>query len=180
MRQMLMTRLTDQSRTRNSSRSCSSVCHALQASADCADVQLTADEPDEAGRRRYLPVLSPNEFWHLSSHLNPINETVRCVRKVYTRFDNCASRTVDMLFQPMLTRNSTLPLRIELHPVSMMRWQLFTTMTDAFEKSAAQNGGGGELDEIKRALIETSPWLLITTAVVTVLHMLFEMVRRGD
>ena len=62
----------------------------------------------------------------------------------------------------------------------MMRWQLFTSMTDAFEKSAAQNGGGGELDEIKRALIETSPWLLITTAVVTVLHMLFEMVRCGD
>lgn len=57
----------------------------------------------------------------------------------------------------------------------MTKWQLFTTMTDAFEKSAAQNGGGGELDEIKRALIETSPWLLITTAIVSVLHMLFEM-----
>ena len=67
-----------------------------------------------------------------------------------------------------LTLGSTLPLRIELSPVSMMRWQLFTTMADAFEKSAAQNGGGGELDELKRALIETSPWLLITTAVVTV------------
>jgi len=32
-----------------------------------------------------------------------------------------------------------------------------------------------DIDEIKRMLIETSPWLLITTAVVSVLHLLFEM-----
>ena len=56
----------------------------------------------------------------------------------------------------------------------MMKWQLYTSMTDAFEKQAAQAGGGSEFDEIKRALIETSPWLLITTFVVTILHMVFE------
>lgn len=30
------------------------------------------------------------------------------------------------------------------------------------------------MDEIKRMLIETNPWLLIVTAVVSVLHMVFE------
>lgn len=31
------------------------------------------------------------------------------------------------------------------------------------------------MDEIKRMFIETNPWLLIVTAVVSVLHMVFEM-----
>lgn len=49
------------------------------------------------------------------------------------------------------------------------------SLDDSFNKNAAATGGGSELDEVKRMLTETSPILLITTVVVSVLHMLFEM-----
>lgn len=39
---------------------------------------------------------------------------------------------------------------------------------------AAAKGQGGELDEVKRMLIETNPILLVTTFLVTILHTVFE------
>ncbi|GAA5996710.1 uncharacterized protein JCM10292_003152 [Rhodotorula paludigena] len=98
------------------------------------------------GKQAYFPIVFPNTFWELSHQLNPLN----------------ASTT-------------RLPLRVELKPTSHFKFQLLSTMDDAFTKqSTATGGGGGELDEIKRILIETNPLLLITTVVVSVLHMLFE------
>ena len=44
-----------------------------------ADVQLTDDPVDEKGHRRYLPIVSSNDFWHLSTYYAPINESVTCV-----------------------------------------------------------------------------------------------------
>lgn len=66
-----------------------------------------------------------------------------------------------------------LPLRIDFSPMSMMKMQLFASMDHSFKENAAK-GQAGELDEIKRMLVETSPWLLITTTVVSILHMIFE------
>ncbi|GAA5850633.1 hypothetical protein JCM8547_001937 [Rhodosporidiobolus lusitaniae] len=98
------------------------------------------------GKGSYYPITYANTFWEFSSSLNPVNETT-----------------------------SRLPLRVDFHPTSHFKFQLLSTMDDAFTKqSAATGGGGGELDEIKRMLTETNPLLLITTAVVSVLHMLFE------
>ena len=50
-------------------------------------------------------------------------------------------------------------------------------MTYGMEQTAQTQGsqGAAELDELKRMLIETNPWLLITTAVVSVLRMVFEL-----
>lgn len=50
-------------------------------------------------------------------------------------------------------------------------------MNVGFEQAAAQQGAGAasELDEIKRMFLETNPILLIVTAIVSVLHMVFEM-----
>ena len=55
-------------------------------------------------------------------------------------------------------------------------------MQDSFEKQSsspspgglggAAGGSGSELDAFKSMLLETSPLLLITTAVVSVLHLL--------
>ncbi|GAA5844545.1 hypothetical protein JCM11251_001628 [Rhodosporidiobolus azoricus] len=99
------------------------------------------------GQQAYFPIVFANDFWLLKSHLFPLNTTTTRV-----------------------------PLRVDFHPTSHFKFQLLSTMDDAFSKqSAATGGGGGELDEIKRVLTETNVWLLITTAVVSVLHMLFEM-----
>lgn len=44
-------------------------------------------------------------------------------------------------------------------------------MEEAFAKQQ-EMGTGGELDEVKRMLIETNPILLIATFVVSILHSL--------
>jgi len=50
-------------------------------------------------------------------------------------------------------------------------------MTHGFNEAAAKQGGGGgagaaELDEIKRMLVETNPWFLGLTGLVSALHVL--------
>lgn len=54
-----------------------------------------------------------------------------------------------------------------------MKFSVFASMSASFDE-AAKSGTGGEMDEIKRMLTETNVYLLITTVVVTILHMVFE------
>lgn len=99
---------------------------------------------DAAGLPQYYPPVFPNDFWLLRENLWPINTT-----------------------------SLQLPLRITYAPVSTMKFNIFASMTASFEEQANTKGGsGGEIDELKRMLTETSPWLLATTAIVTMLHML--------
>ncbi|KAG8980225.1 hypothetical protein FRB94_011328 [Tulasnella sp. JGI-2019a] len=96
----------------------------------------------------YYPIIFPNDFWLLRGHMNPINTTT-----------------------------PTLPLHVSYHAISNMKFQLYATFSIGFEEASNKGGGAtsADLDEIKRTLVETNPWLLITTAVVSVLHMVFEM-----
>lgn len=49
-------------------------------------------------------------------------------------------------------------------------------MDESFKIQSQQNGGSaGELDEVRRVLVETNIYLLGTTFFVSLLHMLFEM-----
>ncbi|KAK4701167.1 hypothetical protein P7C70_g5067, partial [Phenoliferia sp. Uapishka_3] len=101
---------------------------------------------NEEGKQAYFPLTWGNDFWLLREHMNPVNETT-----------------------------PRLPLRITLTPASFMKWQIMASLDDSFKsQAAATGGGGGEMDEIKRMLTETNPILLVTTVVVTILHMLFE------
>ncbi|GAA5950297.1 hypothetical protein JCM21900_001106 [Sporobolomyces salmonicolor] len=99
------------------------------------------------GKSAYLPPLFVNDFWLLKEHMNPINETT-----------------------------PRLPLRVEFKPTSHFKFQIMTTMDDAISKQAASTGAGSgaELDAVKSMLLDTNPILLITTFVVSILHMLFE------
>lgn len=67
-----------------------------------------------------------------------------------------------------------LPLRIDFHPMSITKHQIFASLDHSFKESAAKGNPTGEMDEIKRMLTETSPWLLGTTVIVSLLHMVFE------
>lgn len=100
---------------------------------------------DEDGKLGYAPTIFTNDFWLLKEHLVELNETV-----------------------------SKVPLHVNYKAISTMKFNIFSSLTASFEQSAAQQGSGAELDEVKRMLTETNPILLITTAIVTVLHMLFE------
>lgn len=99
----------------------------------------------EDGSLGYAPTIFTNDFWLLKEHLVELNETV-----------------------------SKVPLHVNYKAISMMKFNIFSSLTASFDQSAAQQGSGAELDEVKRMLTETNPILLITTAIVTVLHMLFE------
>jgi hypothetical protein len=100
---------------------------------------------DSTGTKgQYKPIVYPNDFWHLRSQYQPVNQTT-----------------------------TTLPLRIEFYPMSYFKFQTFASLNHGFDEAAKQKGAGSgaELDEIKRMLVETNPWFLAVTALVTVLHM---------
>ncbi|KAI5815995.1 cleft lip and palate transmembrane protein 1-domain-containing protein [Pyronema omphalodes] len=110
---------------------------------------------DISGRNGwYYPIVWPNEFWLLRDHMVEINSTV-----------------------------SSLPLHIDLSSISFFKFQIIASMDYSFKQSAnnpnpALGQGastGAELEEFKRVLIETNIYLLGTTAIVSLLHTVFEM-----
>lgn len=108
------------------------------------DVQLVPGARDATGAQGfYKPIVFPNDFWMLRSHLTEIDTTTPSV-----------------------------PLQISFQPLSYFKFQLFASMTHGFDEAAKQQGGGtgAELDEVKRMLLETNPWFLALTGVVSILH----------
>ncbi|KAF9953985.1 hypothetical protein BGZ72_004990 [Mortierella alpina] len=102
---------------------------------------------DAHGNGYVLPAVYVNDFWLLKDQMSAINETVK-----------------------------ELPLRIEFYPISYMKLQMYASMDVGMKKQSGLMGGtGGELDEVKRMLIETNPYLLILTVIVSCLHSAFEM-----
>ena len=96
---------------------------------------------------KYYPPVFPNDFWLLRENMWPINST-----------------------------DVQLPLHVDAHGIGGMKFQIFSSLNQGFDQAAQQQGGaaGAEMDEVKRMFTETNPYLLITTAIVTVLHMIFE------
>lgn len=103
-------------------------------------------ETPEAAPSQMYPILYPSDFWLLRENMFPINDTVK-----------------------------TVSLHVNYHAISNMKFGIFSSMSASLEQQAQNpTSGAVDMDEVKRMLIETSPWLLASTAIVTVLHMLFE------
>ncbi|KAI0268232.1 cleft lip and palate associated transmembrane protein [Gloeopeniophorella convolvens] len=112
-------------------------------------VHLIPGQRDETGTKGYYnPIIFPNEFWQLKSQYLELNATT-----------------------------PTVPLEVVFQPMSYFRFQLFASMTFGFQEASKQQGGGSsaEIDEVKRMLLETNPWFLALTGIVSVLHTVFEM-----
>ncbi|TFY72896.1 hypothetical protein EVG20_g86 [Dentipellis fragilis] len=112
-------------------------------------VHLVPNQRDETGTKGYYkPIIFPNDFWHLRPQYVEINTTT-----------------------------PTLPLQIVFQPMSYFKFQMFASMTFGFQEAAKKQGGstGAELDEVKRMLVETNPWFLGLTGLVSLLHIVFEM-----
>ncbi|PLW17605.1 hypothetical protein PCASD_17648 [Puccinia coronata f. sp. avenae] len=109
------------------------------------NIPPTREKDPASGHYYRYPVVFPNDFWIMKESFVPINDTV-----------------------------SSLHLRVEVAPMSHWKFQLFASMTVAFDQQANKAGGAAELDEVKRMFIETAPWLLITTFLVSALHAIFE------
>jgi Cleft lip and palate transmembrane protein 1 (CLPTM1) len=113
------------------------------------DIHLLPGRRDHTGTNGfYMPVIFPNEFWHLRSQYIEVNSTM-----------------------------PSLPLRIVFQPISYFKFQLFASMNFGFQEAAKQQGGNGaEFDEVKRMLVETNPWFLGLTGIVSILHVVYVVV----
>ena len=119
-------------------------------------VQLESSGAREASGQNgwYYPMLFVNTFWQLRDHMTELNSTVE-----------------------------ELPLHITLTNMKNWKMAIYASIDEGMkqnQRNAAEGnmpagGDGSEFEEFKRVLIDTNIYLLSTTAVVTVLHMIFEM-----
>ncbi|KAG8793103.1 hypothetical protein FRC17_008498, partial [Serendipita sp. 399] len=117
------------------------------------DISITGERDDTQRNTFYRPIIFPNDFWHLREQEVEINAT-------YPQDPN---------------EKLVLPLSVTFQPMSYTKMQIYASMTHGFEEAAKNGQAAGELDEIKRMLVETNPWFLALTGTVSVLHMVFEM-----
>lgn len=102
----------------------------------------------------YYPILFVNRFWQLKDHMTELNKTV-----------------------------TSLPLSITLNNLNNWKFALYTSIDEGLKQNQRQiaNGGpvpasgdGSEFEEFKRVLLDTNVYLLSTTFIVSILHMIFE------
>lgn len=120
----------------------------------CIDIRITPDRDASGQSAFYHPIVFPNDFWHLRSQLVEINAT----------------------HPPDAKEKLVLPLSVEFQPMGFTKMQVFASMTHGFEEAAKNGQASSELDEIKRMLIETNPYFLALTALVSVLHVVYVLV----
>ncbi|GAA50248.1 Cleft lip and palate transmembrane protein 1 like protein [Clonorchis sinensis] len=103
----------------------------------------------------YYPVLYFNDYWNLNEDYKPVNETT-----------------------PLL------PMSLTVAPLSLFKWQLYAAQSSRknwFTNLLGDANLGGEVeseeeqDTLKKALIETNPYLLALTVVVSIVHSIFEL-----
>lgn len=102
----------------------------------------------------YYPILFVNTFWQLKDHMIELNSTV-----------------------------TSLPLHITLNNLNNWKFSLYASIDDGLKQNQKKlaNGGpmpaagdGSEFEEFKRVLVDTNIYLLSTTFIVSILHMIFE------
>ncbi|XP_038077792.1 cleft lip and palate transmembrane protein 1 homolog [Patiria miniata] len=99
----------------------------------------------------YYPIVYVNDYWNLNSDYMPINETT-----------------------------PRLPLFLTYTPISLFKLQFYAaqSMRNQWTMILGDGGGGGEDDDeqdsLKRAMLETNPYLLGLTFVVSIVHSVFE------
>nr|CAX73746.1 Cleft lip and palate transmembrane protein 1 homolog [Schistosoma japonicum] len=103
----------------------------------------------------YYPVVYLNDYWNLNEDYKPVNEST-----------------------------PVLPIHITLAPLSLFKWQLYAAQTAkktwfnqimSTSVLPSENENDEEQDTIKKALIETNPWLLAVTVAVSIVHSIFEL-----
>ncbi|XP_022164187.1 cleft lip and palate transmembrane protein 1 homolog [Myzus persicae] len=104
---------------------------------------------------RYKPMVFFNDFWNMLRDYQPINKTV-----------------------------NNLDLTLTFQPLSLFKWQMYSAQTmrnkwtagflgDTFATDA--NEDDQDQDSLKEALLETSPYILAATIIVSILHSVFEL-----
>lgn len=118
----------------------------------------TSGARDATGQNGYYyPVVYVNTFWQLRSHMVELNRTIPIDR---------------------------LDMNVHLSTLSSWQFGIMASMDESMKETARKaalgesspgGGDGSEMEMIKETLLDTNPWLLGTTVVVSVLHMIFEL-----
>ena len=99
--------------------------------------------------QNYKPILFVNDYWNMNKDYQPLNDTVK-----------------------------ELNLTITFQPLSMFKWQMYSAqqMRNRFNMLGNLMGDEdeGDQDSIKEAFLETNPYLLGLTFVVSIVHSVFE------
>lgn len=103
----------------------------------------------------YYPVMFINTFWQLKTHMMTLNSTT-----------------------------TRLPLHINLNNFANWKFSMIASIDEGAKQTARQaahgqappgGGDGSEFEMIKEVLLDTNIYLLGTTVVVSIFHMIFEM-----
>jgi len=102
------------------------------------------------GNSFYYPVLYFNDYWNLNSEYMPINSTT-----------------------PVLN------LTLTYQPLSLFKWQMYAAQGMrsrwySFMGDDVVEGSDEDQDSLKQAFLETSPYLLAITVIVSIVHSVFE------
>jgi len=99
--------------------------------------------------QNYKPILFINDYWNMNKDYQPLNDTVK-----------------------------ELNLTVTFQPLSMFKWQMYSAqqMRNRFNMLGNLMGDEDEDDQdsIKEAFLETNPYLLVLTFVVSIVHSVFE------
>lgn len=111
---------------------------------------------------RYQPIIYHNRFWQTSKTLVAVNDSLLCPA------DSSSSNSSSGC--------GALHLGMSYSHISFFYWQLQASMEDQWSSQQASGmGTERESDMMREMLLETSPWLLGLTAVVSLLHTVFDM-----
>ncbi|KIV99037.1 uncharacterized protein PV09_09212 [Verruconis gallopava] len=103
----------------------------------------------------YYPILYLNTFWQLRSHMTEVNTTIK-----------------------------ELPINIELNNMGNWKFSILASIDDGMKLNAQKaargetlpgGGDGSEFEMFKEILLDSNIYLLSLTGIVSVLHMVFEM-----
>lgn len=111
--------------------------------------RVSADVKFDAVSGDYYPIIYFNDYWNLQKDYYPINESL-----------------------------ASLPLRVSFCPLSLWRWQLYAAQSAKspwnFLGDELYEQSDEEQDSVKVALLETNPYLLALTIIVSIVHSVFE------
>ncbi|XP_069117157.1 putative lipid scramblase CLPTM1 [Argopecten irradians] len=102
------------------------------------------------GTNKYFPVLYFNQYWNLNTDYQPINDTVK-----------------------------VLNLTLTYSPISLLRWQMYAAqgMRSKWYANLGMDfieDNDDDQDTIKTAFLETNPYLLALTIIISIVHSVFE------
>ncbi|KAF5300041.1 hypothetical protein FQR65_LT09298 [Abscondita terminalis] len=98
-------------------------------------------------KRKYKPVLFANDFWNMARDYKPLNETLH--------------------------------LHVTFQPIGLFKWQIYAAQSMRQKWNLFGDTEGEQTDEeqdtLKETLLDTNPYLLALTMVVSLLHSVFEL-----